>query len=99
MTYKNQNAAYDLSLFDDGYSAYNEGSAAPKHTEQESTGKKSKRKQRKANNVVKLPEEEYLKSCQSAFLLQPSSGEYVNLFCNTDINTSLIRGGAFIYMS
>ncbi|MCI7212300.1 MAG: hypothetical protein MR981_08860 [Ruminococcus bromii] len=58
MTYKNQNAAYDLSLFDDGYSAYNEGSAAPKYTEQESTGKQSKRKQRKANNVVKLPEEE-----------------------------------------
>ncbi len=57
MTYKNQNAAYDLSLFDDENS-YNGGSTAPRRSEQETPKKDGRKKQNKKNKVVKLPEEE-----------------------------------------
>lgn len=57
MTYKNQNAAYDLSLFDDELS-YNEDPAAPKRKEHVTVEKKAKKKQRNKNNIVTLPEEE-----------------------------------------
>ncbi len=53
MAYENRNAAYDLSLFDDSFS-YTHGTAVPKKEEKESVKKKVK----KANNVVTIPQEE-----------------------------------------
>ncbi len=58
MTYKNQNSAYDLSLFDDNSSSYNKGTSAPKRKRVEEQKAKNKKRQRKANNVVQLPEDE-----------------------------------------
>lgn len=60
MAYENRNAAYDLSLFDDEV-AYTSGSAAPKRDEQEVHKKQIKKKAKKSNKVVKLPEEELQK--------------------------------------
>ena len=57
MAYENRNAAYDLSLFDDEF-AYSTGSAMPKRAEEENVRKQTKKKVKKANNVVTIPQEE-----------------------------------------
>lgn len=58
MAYENRNAAYDLSLFDDG-NEYVSGSAVPKRKEE--IHKKQVKRKRK-NNVVRLPKEELQKN-------------------------------------
>ena len=59
MAYTNQNAAYDLSLFDDelSYSA-----AAPKRQYDDEEQHRGKKKQSQRNKVVKLPESELMKN-------------------------------------
>lgn len=60
MAYNSQNAAYDLSLFDDE-SIYTDGTAAPKREKESVHKKKKKADSSKANKVVKLPEDELYK--------------------------------------
>ena len=55
MAYGRQNAAYDLSLFDD---ELNYTSAAPKRQALDEPKRQSRKKQNNRNKVVKLPEEE-----------------------------------------
>lgn len=53
----NNNAAYDLRLFDDDI-AYTDGTAVPKREEKTVHKNNHKRKKAKASKVVKLPEKE-----------------------------------------
>lgn len=55
MAYRTQNAAYDLSLFDE---ELNYTTAAPKRHQDEEPQKKSRKKQNSRNKVVTLPQEE-----------------------------------------
>ena len=59
MAYSNENAAYDLSLFDD---ELNYSAAAPKRRHDEEEHRRGRKKQSQHNKVVKLPESELMKN-------------------------------------
>ena len=55
MAYTTQNAAYDLSLFDE---ELNFSTAAPKRRDEDESKRQGRKKQHRRNQVVKLPQEE-----------------------------------------
>ena len=79
MAYGTQNAAYDLSLFDE---ELNYSTAAPKRQELDEPQRQGRKKQNSRNKVVTLPEEELNKIRRAIPALQMGqytvSSNYVN---------------------